>query len=121
MECTIQQYEEHKTIYETQDAAYQEAQDNLPVQEALLVMDFTATRDNMSNACTGNEWWSHNTIHWLNVTVSRRTLGPQTEPSTSTPHSDWTPMVIDASSPYLHPCPYLKVPKGKTFLGAPVS
>ena len=78
-------------------------------------MDFTATRDSVSNKEMGNEWWAHNTIHWLNVTVSRRTQGPQ--PSTSKPQTDWALTVIDAASPHLHPCPYLQQPKGKQFLG----
>lgn len=115
LEKASKEFDEHVNIFQTQDRVYRHMQEQLPLDTALLVMDFTATRDKVSNAEQGNEWWDHNTIHWLGVVVSKRTVG--VEPDSTKSDINEQLLLIDASSPCLHPCEYLKAPTGKQYLG----
>ena len=131
-EQTIIEFTEHQAIYRAQDAAYRRAQEELPEGEMLWVMDFTATRDSVSKREKGDTWWSHNTIHWFNIVCSTRTQGSSSSSSSSgtssssssssssspTGGTNPTCLVLDASDPCLHPCPYLHERSCKTFSGS---
>ena len=114
------EFAEHKRIFQAQDAVYEKTKRDLQVDWGILIMDFSATRDQVSNQEPGDVWWDHNTIHWFCVVLLHRVRLAEPPPShPSRPPSSLNPIVLDCSSPSLHPCMYLRNKKHKVFSGAP--